>query len=782
MRGWSGSRLLRPLALLILIALIPAPSPAPAAAADDGCLKLTGELKETNADMHLFEPVTFEYTIRPEGERIVTVRDPVEVAMVLDVSGSMNYPMLSNRTIPTRLETLKEASLSFLNELADLGAGDRVGLVKFATTASQVRGLTTDYAKVMQDVGKLSAGGSTNIDDGLRKGRQLLNNGTDRQKYVVLVTDGAATHYGTGGIANNGEAKRQALLRADELAASRIPVYTIALGQPGSADVDHDLLVSISQKTGGRKFDAANVDELKAVFRNIAKTIQQQGRITGIAIRQPLPPGFELADGAPPGARVENGVLIVPVADISYPFIVSGLKVAVPLKQTRQIGEFTFEDATLVYRDACDRDRSAPIRNHNTVRVLGWIDIWGNLYAGSSSGAVTRYRHADVNEKQFTVPGGGQPVRDIRFSESAPGAKDDAIVRIVYADGSELALDLSPKPPAIAMTDRNGRTIPDNAGWHAGPAAVKVTGSGHRLPANTVFEGANNDFRDGYLAGYEYRILRYRSGAWKPVSDWMPANQPVQIDQVGADIRLEARAATTSVSGLEDAKTYGQIAVRTVSLDDSGPAVTVKVDDEGNPVNTDPIIRITASDSESPVKRVLAEMDGRTKSFGGGSGSVQISMRLSELIPDENARIGWWKLVATAENEAGLKGTGSAVFVVNPGPDGKLASQVDGKTVDASGKAVNKPVTVLLTNYKEIIVARRPDIPESRDIRLSEASYQVVPKGGAPSANAWKKFGGLKLQVTREGAHTVWVKLTDSEGNEKLLSLDVNINYNQKRY
>ena len=786
MRATFGSRMVRrPLAMLLLMALLftlRAPGPAGAEAAS-GCLALTGTLKEVNGSVRMFQPIAFEYTIRPEGEMVQKVRDPVEVALVLDVSTSMDSPMLKNKLKPTRLEVLKDASLSFLNELADQKAGDQVGLIKFSTTASQVRGLTTNYNTLKQDVERLTASGYTNIDDGLRKGSQLLATSSGRQKFVILVTDGGATHYGTNGRQNETEAKKQALARADELAKARIPVYTIALGTPGDTYVDHDLLVKISQKTGGQKFEAANLDELKAVFRSITKVIQQQGKITGIEIRQPLPEGFEPADGNPQGTSIKNGALIVPVADIPYPFAVSERKVTVSLKQTRQVGTYAFEDATLAYRDACGRDASAIIPNNSAIHVTGWIDVWGNLYVGDENGAVSRYRHADLNRKQFTIPGSGKPVQHIGFAESSPGANDDAIVHITYEDGSGLTLNLAPKPPAIALKDGSGKPIMSDSGWFSGPADATVSGSGHHLPANTVFEGANGDFQDGYLAGYEYRVLRLRDGSWEPESDWKPADHPFLLDQTGGNIRIEARAATASVSGIATEKTYSGTSSRMVALDDSGPAVDVAVDDEGNPLNTDPIIRITVSDSESPVKRVQVNADGRgKKADGNGSHTVQISMRLSELIPDENERIGWWRIDAAAENEAGLSGAGSAVLVVNPGPDGQLETRVDGKSADTSARAANKPVTVALKNVREIIVAKRADIPESRDIKLSEASYQIAAKRAEPSANAWKKLGALQLQVTREGAHTVWVKLKDSEGNEKILSVDVNINYNQRRY
>lgn len=775
MRGTFWSRLVRPLALLLIVALLPVVPAAPAqvaAATGNSCLTLTGTLKENNGTVYMFHPITFEYTIRPEGELLELVRDPVDVAMVLDVSGSMNYAMLPNQSKPTRLETLKEASLSFLDDLAAQRAGDRVGLVKFSNTASQVRGLTNNYDALKQDIGRLAANGGTNIDDGLRKGKQVLSAGSNDQQYVILVTDGYATHYGNGK-SNNNEARRQALLRADELAAAGIPVYSIALGTPGSSDVDHNLLEQIAAKTGGQKFSASNVDELKEVFRNISRAIQKEGKISNIFIRQPLPDGFELAGENPPGTRIENGVLLVPIPDITYPFTVNELKFTIMLKQTKQVGNYTFEDATLTFRDACDRDSSTIIPNNNSISVTGWLDTWGNLYVGDESGAVIRYRHADLNEKQFTVPGSGKLVTNIEFEDSGPD--DDAIVHVTYADGSTLTLNLLPKAPSITLVDKDGKVI-GNDGWFAGPAKARVSGSGHQLPANTVFDGANGDFQSAYISGYEYRI---NGGNWIPVG----ADTWFEVGETGDGIRIEARAVTHSVSGLADKPSYGDVASRETSLDDTGPKINFTADKSGKVFdNNDPELTIRVTDPESPVVRVkVAVVNASGKSFVKeypfNSHNVTLKVKLSDVVSAEKDRIGWHKVTILAENEAGLSSQVADWLLVNPGPGGSLVTK-DGK--DYSTKASNKPVTVVLEDVEETIVKKLND--DTFDVKLAGKWFQIVEGNKQPDNNKWSKLGGLQLQVTGQGTNTVWVKLKDDKGNEVTISIVVKIDYNQKRY
>src|SRR5690606_4172968 len=110
------------------------------------------------------------------------------------------------------------------------------------------------------------------------------------------------------------------------------------------------------------KFSASNTNELIRVFRDISREIQREGKLSGIEIRQPLPPGFQPVEGGNPGVRVEDGVLIVPIPDIPYPFDANELKVTVQLIQTLKTGVYEFEDAVLKFRDACDSESSTTIQ------------------------------------------------------------------------------------------------------------------------------------------------------------------------------------------------------------------------------------------------------------------------------------------------------------------------------------------------------------------------------------------------------------------------------------
>ena len=118
-----------------------------------------------------------------------------DVAMVLDVSGSMNNGITKN-SLTSRMKAVKEAAKLVTKKFNDANNGDRVGLIQFSTTATTLAGLTTDYRSIDDRINGLAASGSTNIDHGLRNAQTMLGaaSGTN-DKYVILLTDGAANYY-----------------------------------------------------------------------------------------------------------------------------------------------------------------------------------------------------------------------------------------------------------------------------------------------------------------------------------------------------------------------------------------------------------------------------------------------------------------------------------------------------------------------------------------------------------------------------------------------------------
>ena len=226
-----------------------------------------------------------------------TSTKPVDVIMVLDLSGSMDEEMGNQET---KMQALKDCTNTFLNALnknaAATGADHRVALVGFASgekvsgysmTAYQNTGLivtqdggfvsyndrsiSNSYAKAWMPTGDalgvdarlaaavngLTAGGSTNTQLGLKMAQNILStsSGDGREKIVLLITDGVPT---VAGIKAD-EIRRVAPLAvtyANEIKNLGVKLYTVGV----DADADENAAFTaaadgVSVKNGTTTFD-----------------------------------------------------------------------------------------------------------------------------------------------------------------------------------------------------------------------------------------------------------------------------------------------------------------------------------------------------------------------------------------------------------------------------------------------------------------------------------------------------------------------------------------------
>ena len=138
---------------------------------------------------------------------------PVDIVLVLDQSGSMDYDFNGNSTnndTNRRQYALKQAVNTFIDSVADKydpeDADHRIALVTFGSNASTLKGWTfvdaTGKTQLHNSVNGLPAqigSASTNTGAGMTAAQTLMNNlnysgsNTQRQKVVVVFTDGEPT-------------------------------------------------------------------------------------------------------------------------------------------------------------------------------------------------------------------------------------------------------------------------------------------------------------------------------------------------------------------------------------------------------------------------------------------------------------------------------------------------------------------------------------------------------------------------------------------------------------
>ena len=284
----------------------------------------------------------FEITLQVVAERTKELTPPGAAAtvLVIDVSGSMEWCAncgtdtsrhakdCDKNTRQSRMDAAKTAAKDFLNSYkGDIaGSGRYVSIVKFSTDASVSQdwidvSTTEGYNAAVSVIESLSAGGGTNLEQGLFKAnaqfsKDAVNSIENEQHYVVALTDGAPTYYGnpTKGLGSFGSkttndetAKTAATLRGNS------SVYTVCFGVADEYTWDAVIVKgpkvgdflrnSIATPADGDKtyaYNASNVTELNTAFAEISKSISSDIGSSGAGASVSDPMGnFVSADQVP---------------------------------------------------------------------------------------------------------------------------------------------------------------------------------------------------------------------------------------------------------------------------------------------------------------------------------------------------------------------------------------------------------------------------------------------------------------------------------------------------
>ncbi len=170
------------------------------------------------------------------------------LTLVVDVSSSMRWG--------GRLEMVRRAMRKLVDKL---GEKDRVSLVAFSEYANVlIEDVNRDETdQLLEAVGTLSAGGSTNLGAGLRRAYAVAQRETidERENHcVVLLTDGRAE-------LDRGTADRIEKRLADA-ALRAVRLHVIDLGQDGAESQLDPLLSSFARAGDGRISRATSADQV----------------------------------------------------------------------------------------------------------------------------------------------------------------------------------------------------------------------------------------------------------------------------------------------------------------------------------------------------------------------------------------------------------------------------------------------------------------------------------------------------------------------------------------
>ena len=223
-----------------------------------GITKSTKELNETTIPCGGTFEVTLALTAEPN-----IVSNPTDIVLILDRSSSMRDSLPS-------LKSAAKLFIDIIDEATDgvqdgqIGNGSHIGIVSFATTATQDTQLITSVAALKTAVDNLSAGGSTNHEDAFTKALALFNPMSANAKVMVMFTDGVTT---AGGPPN-----------PVATAAKMQGVTIYVIGLDGNGGIDEQALRDWASDPDSAYVAIAPSDaELEDLFENLARNITKPG-------------------------------------------------------------------------------------------------------------------------------------------------------------------------------------------------------------------------------------------------------------------------------------------------------------------------------------------------------------------------------------------------------------------------------------------------------------------------------------------------------------------------
>lgn len=304
MRKWKQALALV-LALVMALSLVALPS----FAADEdstgtGTAVTEGSTNTPGLELRkVYDPSTGLLTLEAYATGSTTTTTstaPVDIVLVLDVSGSMDDP-INGYGSQNKIDALKDAVNGFIDKVAEKSPNSSIAVVKFAgkektktgndkytdwmgytyNYSQTVIGLTaagTGAAALKDAVNALDPDGSTAADYGMNRAKSIIDSvkNNDHQKVVIMFTDGEPNHskgFETT-VANN------AIKASKSIKEAGATVYTIGCFNTTYTDTDN--VPKYMNRVSSNYPDATNMNNGTRGVGDYYKTVSSASELESI--------------------------------------------------------------------------------------------------------------------------------------------------------------------------------------------------------------------------------------------------------------------------------------------------------------------------------------------------------------------------------------------------------------------------------------------------------------------------------------------------------------------